>query len=72
MVVLHPDATTMSRRGYWEEVLRGAIDMCLGLDEGDGSLADEVAVPMLTMRLIANSYKGGSGSSAAAGSLLDR
>lgn len=72
MVVLHPDATTMSRRGYWEEVLNGAIDMCLGLDKGDASLVDEVAVPMLTMRLIANSYKGGSGSAAAAGGLLDR
>ena len=70
MVVLHPDATNMTRRGYWEEVLRGAIDKCLGLDE-DG-LVEEVAVPMLTMRLIANSYKGGSGSAAAAGSLLDR
>jgi len=69
MVVLHPDATTMTRRGYWEEVLRSAIDKCLGLDSG---LVDEVAVPMLTMRLIANSYKGGSGSAAAAGSLLDR
>ncbi len=70
MVVLHPDATNMTRRGYWEEVLRGAIDMCLGL--GEDGLVQEVAVPMLTMRLIANSYKGGCGSAAAAGSLLDR
>lgn len=68
-VVLHPDATSMTRRRYWEEVLRGAIDKCLGLGS---DLVDEVAVPMLTMRLVANSYKGGSGSAAAAGSLLDR
>lgn len=69
MAVLHPDAASSKRRGYWEEVLRGALDMCLGL--GDG-VVGEVAVPMLTMRLIANSYKGGSGSAGAAGSLVDR
>mmetsp|Transcript_25452 Transcript_25452/g.54765 ORF Transcript_25452/g.54765 Transcript_25452/m.54765 type:complete len:867 (+) Transcript_25452:108-2708(+) len=68
MAVLHPDAASSKRRGCWEEVLRGALDMCLGL--GDG-VVGEVAVPMLTMRLIANSYKGGSGSADAAGSLVD-
>ncbi|KAL3823743.1 hypothetical protein ACHAXA_004836 [Cyclostephanos tholiformis] len=67
--VLHPDATGPKRRTYWEEVLRSALDMCLGLGNG---LVGEVAVPMLTMRLIANSYKGGSGSADAAGSLVDR
>ena len=66
---LHPDATGPSRRAYWEEVLRGALDTCSGL--GDG-LVGEVAVPMLTMRLIANSYRGGSGSADAAGILVDR
>ena len=67
--VLHPDAAGPKRRTYWEEILRSALDMCLGL--GDG-LVGEVAVPMLTMRLIANSYKGGSGSADAAGNLVDR
>lgn len=69
MTVLHPDAASPKRKGYWEEVLRGALDMAMGL--GDG-IVSEVAVPMLTMRLIANSYKGGSGAAAAAGSLADR
>jgi len=69
MAVLHPDAASAKRRGYWEEVLGGALDMCLGMGE---SIVGEVAVPMLTMRLIANSYKGGSGSASAAGSLMDR
>ena len=69
MAVLHPDAASAKRRGYWEEVLGGALDMCLGMGE---SVVGEVAVPMLTMRLIANSYKGGSGSASAAGSLMDR
>ena len=69
MAVLHPDAASSKRRGYWEEVLSGALNLCLGM--GD-SIVEEVAVPMLTMRLIANSYKGGSGSASAAGSLIDR
>ncbi|KAL7525055.1 hypothetical protein ACHAXR_000838 [Thalassiosira sp. AJA248-18] len=70
MAVLHPDAASGKRRGYWEEVLGGALDMCLGL--GDDGIVGEVAVPMLTMRLVANSYKGGNGSTGAAGSLVDR
>ncbi|KAL9180234.1 hypothetical protein ACHAXT_008204 [Thalassiosira profunda] len=68
MAVLHPDAASAKRRGYWEEVLRGALDACSGLADP----AREVAVPMLTMRLVANSFKGGSGSARAAGSLMDR
>ena len=69
MAVLHPDATSSKRRGYWEEVLEGALELCLGM--GD-DVVGEVAVPMLTMRLVANSYKGGLGSANAAGSLIDR
>eukprot|EP00584_Thalassiosira_punctigera_P002736 CAMPEP_0172529212 /NCGR_PEP_ID=MMETSP1067-20121228/3349_1 /TAXON_ID=265564 ORGANISM="Thalassiosira punctigera, Strain Tpunct2005C2" /NCGR_SAMPLE_ID=MMETSP1067 /ASSEMBLY_ACC=CAM_ASM_000444 /LENGTH=857 /DNA_ID=CAMNT_0013313225 /DNA_START=63 /DNA_END=2636 /DNA_ORIENTATION=+ len=69
MTALHPDAASAKRRGYWEEILGAALKTCLGLGEG---AAKEVAVPMLTMRLVANSYKGGSGSSGAAGGLMDR
>mmetsp|Transcript_149 Transcript_149/g.211 ORF Transcript_149/g.211 Transcript_149/m.211 type:complete len:850 (-) Transcript_149:52-2601(-) len=69
IAVLHPDAAKSERRAYWEEILGGALDMCLGL--GDAA-AKEVAVPMLTMRLIANSYKGGPGSDGAAGILIDK
>ena len=67
IAVLHPDAAKGERRAYWEEILGGALDMCLGL--GDAA-AKEVAVPMLTMRFIANCYKGGPGSSGAAGVLV--
>lgn len=67
IAVLHPDASKGERRAYWEEVLGGALDMCLGL--GDAAIK-EVAVPMLTMRLISNCYKGGPGSSGAAGTLV--
>ncbi|KAL7468420.1 hypothetical protein ACHAXS_008651 [Conticribra weissflogii] len=70
MTVLHPDAAREDRRGYWEGVLNGALDTCLGL--GNEGMAKEVAVPMLTMRLVANSFKGGVGSSEAARGLMDR
>ena len=69
IAVLHPDAAKSERRAYWEEILGGALDMCMGL--GDAA-ATEVAVPMLTMRLIANCYKGGPGSAGAAGILVDK
>lgn len=69
ITVLHPDAAKNERRAYWEEILGGALDLCLGL--GDAA-AKEVAVPMLTMRLIANCYKGGPGAAGAAGILVDK
>jgi phospholipase A-2-activating protein len=69
MAVLHPDAAKGAMRDYWREVLDGATAMCLGLGHG---AAEEVAVPMLTMRLVCNCYKGGSGSAGAAESLIDR
>ena len=72
VVALHPDATCTKRRGYWIELLSCTLDMCLGLVDGTGLIVDEVAIPMLTMRLIANCYKGGSGSADAAGSMVDR
>jgi phospholipase A-2-activating protein len=68
IAVLHPDAAKSERRGYWAEVLDGAIGMCLGLED----VEKEVAVPMLTMRLVCNCYKGGSGGAGAAEGLLDR
>ena len=69
LAALHPDAARATRRGYWEGLLGAALDACRGL--GDG-IVGEVAVPLLTMRLVANSYKGGSGSAGAAGALVDR
>jgi phospholipase A-2-activating protein len=69
IAVLHPDAAKSDRRAYWEEILGGALDMCLGL--GDAA-ATEVAIPMLTMRLVANCYKGGPGSAGAAGLLVNK
>ena len=69
ITVLHPDAAKADRCGYWKEVLNAALSTCLGL--GDGA-AKEVAVPMLTMRLVCNCFRGGTGAADAAGSLLER
>ncbi|KAL7552986.1 hypothetical protein ACHAWF_016226 [Thalassiosira exigua] len=69
MAALHPDAANAGRRGVWEGVLAGALDACAGL--GDG-IAGEVAVPMLTMRLCANCFRGGGGAAAAAGGMVER
>lgn len=69
MTVLHPDAAKSNRTGYWKDILDAALTTCLGL--GD-AVSKEVAVPMLTMRLVCNCYRGGSGAADAAGSLLER
>lgn len=69
MAVLHPDAARAERCGYWKELLSAALTKCLGL--GD-EVVKEVAVPMLTMRLVCNSYRGGKGAADAAGSLVER
>ncbi|KAL3783969.1 hypothetical protein HJC23_013349 [Cyclotella cryptica] len=69
MTVLHPDAAKGERKAYWKEVLDGALSLCLGLGE---AASREVAAPMLTMRLVCNCFKGGSGAASAAESLLDR
>jgi phospholipase A-2-activating protein len=69
MTVLHPDAAKSERSGYWKDVLGAALTTCLALGDAAGK---EVAVPMLTMRLICNCYRGGSGAADAAGSLIER
>ena len=69
MAVLHPDAAKAERSGYWKELLSAALNKCLGL--GDDAVK-EVAVPLLTMRLVCNCYRGGKGAADAAGSLAER
>ncbi|KAL7487245.1 hypothetical protein ACHAW6_012846 [Cyclotella cf. meneghiniana] len=69
IAVLHPDAAKGERREYWKDVINGALTLCLGLSQ---AASREVAVPMLTMRLVCNCYKGGSGAASAAESLLEK
>jgi phospholipase A-2-activating protein len=70
LAVLHPDAASSQRCMYWNLVLRRAVALCRTTDPLDGGPA-AVAVPMLSLRLFGNAFKGGSGSRDAVVSLLD-
>ena len=68
LLVVHPDAATSRREAFWTEVVAAALAKCK--EEVSGTAA--VAVPMLTMRLCANCFKGGVGSTkAVTGQLVD-
>lgn len=64
LTVLHPNAASSERSAYWNDVLHRACSLCQSGEPLDGPAA--VAVPMLTLRLFANAYKGGPGSLMAA------
>lgn len=68
LTVTHPDAAAFKNEAYWGKVLSQALSLA-GKTEGlEGPAA--VALPMLSLRLFANSFKGGHGSNAAAVSHL--
>ena len=60
IATLHPD--TVKDTTFWDSIVRLALDQCA--KDSDGTAA--IAVPMLTLRLFANCYKGGSGALGAA------
>jgi phospholipase A-2-activating protein len=64
LTVIHPDASTSKNEAYWTKILAKAVDLLGKTDGLQGPAA--VAVPMLSLRLFANSFKGGSGSCTAA------
>lgn len=67
--VLHPDAASNANAALWSMILQQAIALA-GKTEGlEGPSA--VAIPMLTMRLFVNTFKGGAGSLHAAVESLD-
>ena len=68
LLAVHPDAATSRRETFWTEVVASSLTKCK--EEVSGTAA--IAVPMLTMRLCANCFKGGLGSiKAVTGQLLD-
>jgi len=80
LVVLHPDASNVQNVHFWQGVIQATLDKCnelLGMMDVEIGAATptnssvSVAIPMLSMRLFANSFKG-SGSSSAIASHLDR
>jgi phospholipase A-2-activating protein len=67
MIVLHPDAADRRRSSHWSRVLQHAAKLCAGAYDGS---AAAVAIPMLSLRLFVNAFKGGPGSLEAVASLL--
>ncbi len=74
LIVLHPDASSTSRSGYWNEVVCTTIDRCNTLVQQMNEIEGpaKIAIPMLSMRLFANCFRGGSGSRIAVESHLTR
>lgn len=68
--VLHPDGGRADREGYWTEVIQLALTKCQQVTERNVQGTASVAVPMLSLRLFANCFKGGSGSAKAVASQL--
>jgi len=69
LTVVHPDATSKPRCSYWDRVFQQTLQLCQQSNALKGPAA--VAIPMLSLRLFANAFKGGPGSSQAAGAYID-
>jgi phospholipase A-2-activating protein len=74
MTVLHPDAASAARSAYWSEVARTVAALHARPQGDEGASLDatsQVAVPMLSLRLLSNAFKGGPGSLVAVSSRLE-
>eukprot|EP00586_Coscinodiscus_wailesii_P014389 CAMPEP_0172514472 /NCGR_PEP_ID=MMETSP1066-20121228/260294_1 /TAXON_ID=671091 /ORGANISM="Coscinodiscus wailesii, Strain CCMP2513" /LENGTH=784 /DNA_ID=CAMNT_0013295153 /DNA_START=60 /DNA_END=2414 /DNA_ORIENTATION=+ len=60
LTVIHPDAARLDRKDYWTDVVQTVLRHLQSLQD-----KNSVAVPMLSFRLFANSFRGGPGSVAA-------
>ncbi|GKY98461.1 hypothetical protein MPSEU_000803400 [Mayamaea pseudoterrestris] len=71
MAVLHPDAASRGRSAYWSQIIQRAIQLCetSATENIEGPAA--VGIPMLSLRLFANAFKGGAGSLEAAATNLE-
>lgn len=77
LAVLHPDASKLERMAYWSKVLSLALSQCEDFqsEEEDKKTTGgptEIAIPMLTLRLCANCFRGGDGSLRAVSGLMNR
>jgi phospholipase A-2-activating protein len=66
LTVLHPDAASASNSAFWQKVISKALSLC-EIEGLEGPAA--VAIPMLSLRLFANAFRGGPGSLEAAAAL---
>ena len=69
MTVLHPDAAAAKNEVVWTKLLSQAVSLASKTEGLEGPAA--VAVPMLSLRLFANAFKGGPGSLVAAEAHLE-
>ena len=69
LTVAHPDASVSNNATYWNTIICKALSMCADTSDLEGPAA--VAIPMLSLRLFANAFRGGPGSLQAVTSQLD-
>lgn len=69
LTATHPNAASSSNTSYWNKVLTQAVSLSSNTAGLEGPAA--IAIPMLTLRLFANAFRGGPGSFAAAVSHLE-
>jgi phospholipase A-2-activating protein len=62
MAVLHSDAARQGRTIYWKRVVQLAIQLCQRADKEGVQGPAAVGIPLLSLRLFANAFKGGPGS----------
>lgn len=61
LTVAHPDAASSNNASFWNKVMTKALSMCDDTSSSpEGPAA--VAIPMLSLRLFANAFRGGPGS----------
>mmetsp|Transcript_23173 Transcript_23173/g.54797 ORF Transcript_23173/g.54797 Transcript_23173/m.54797 type:complete len:815 (-) Transcript_23173:158-2602(-) len=69
LTVAHPHAATSSNATYWNTIICKALSLCADTQDLAGSAA--IAVPMLSLRLFVNAFRGGPGSLQAVVSQLE-
>ena len=69
LTVAHPDAAVSSNSTVWNTIICKSLSLCADTSSLEGPAA--VAIPMLSLRLFANAFRGGPGSLQAVTSQLD-
>jgi len=69
LAVVHPDAARLSNGNYWNGIVCKALSLCADTSDLEGPAA--IAIPMLSLRLFANAFRGGPGSLQAVTSQLE-
>ena len=62
MAVLHPDASRRERSAYWSQIVQSAVQLCRKAEAESIEGPAAVGIPMLSLRLFVNAFKGGAGS----------